>query len=41
MSLLIHAKEAGADGVTTDITPASAGWAYVGFRVVKLRAGQR
>lgn len=31
----------GADGVVLDITPESAGWTYVGFKVVKLEAGQR
>lgn len=40
MSLLVHPHPPGADGVVLDITPKSAGWGHVGFRVVKLAAGQ-
>jgi len=36
MSLLIRAHAAGADGCVVDVTPASAGWRHVGFRVHKL-----
>jgi 5-deoxy-glucuronate isomerase len=41
MTLLVHPKPPDARGVAIDITPESAGWTYVGFRVVKLTAGQR
>ncbi len=37
--LLVRPREPGADGVVTDVTPESAGWRYVGFRVVRLAAG--
>jgi 5-deoxy-glucuronate isomerase len=40
MSLLVHTREPDDDGVALDITPESAGWRYVGFRIVKLAAGQ-
>ena len=40
MSLLVRPQTPDAKGVVTDVTPASAGWTYVGFRVVKLAAGQ-
>ena len=40
MSLLVHSHEPDAEGVVLEITPESAGWDYVGFRVVKLAAGQ-
>ncbi len=40
MTLLVHPHAPGADGVAIEVTPESAGWSYVGFRVVKLRAGQ-
>lgn len=39
MSLLVRAPTADASGVVTDVTPDSAGWTYVGFRVVRLAAG--
>jgi 5-deoxy-glucuronate isomerase len=41
MTLLVHPRAPDASGVTIDITPESAGWTYVGFRVVKLASGQR
>jgi 5-deoxy-glucuronate isomerase len=38
--LLIHpASNAAADGTILDVTPASAGWSYVGFEVVALAPG--
>lgn len=40
MSLLVRNREPDAAGVVHDITPESAGWRYVGFRVLKLTAGQ-
>lgn len=40
MSLLVRPQTPDAKGVVTDVTPASAGWTYVGFRVLKLAAGQ-
>lgn len=40
MSLLVRPHAPAGDGVTIDITPASAGWDYVGFRVLNLKAGQ-
>ncbi len=40
MSLLVHSGAPAADGTVLDVTPESAGWTYVGFRVVKLAAGQ-
>lgn len=40
MSLLVHSDLPTNDGTVLDITPESAGWHYVGFRVVKLKAGQ-
>lgn len=40
MSLLVRPNAPDAKGVVTDITPESAGWTYVGFRVVTLSAGQ-
>ena len=40
MTLLVHPHAPEADGVVIEVTPASAGWTYVGFRVVTLRAGQ-
>lgn len=39
MTLLVHSKREG-DGVLVDVTPDSAGWTYVGFRVARLAAGQ-
>ena len=41
MNLLVHPRTPDADGVAIDITPDSAGWTYVGFRVVKLKPGER
>ena len=40
MSLLVHPHAPDADGVMIDITPESAGWTHVGFRVVRLAAGE-
>jgi len=40
MSLRVRPHPPSADGTVLDITPASAGWDYVGFRVVRLAAGQ-
>lgn len=39
MSLLVHPHPPAGDGTVLDITPESAGWKYVGFRVVRLAAG--
>lgn len=39
MSLLVHPHSPAGDGTVLDITPESAGWKYVGFRVVRLAAG--
>jgi 5-deoxy-glucuronate isomerase len=41
MSLLVRPHAPDAQGVVLDITPQSAGWTYVGFRVLKLSPGQR
>lgn len=41
MSLLVRPHAPSADGTLLDITPTSAGWRYVGFRVVRLAAGTR
>jgi len=41
MSLLVRPHAPDEDGTLLDITPASAGWKYVGFRVVRLAAGAR
>ncbi|APH56911.1 5-deoxyglucuronate isomerase [Granulibacter bethesdensis] len=40
MSLLVHSVAPDGDGVVMDITPQSAGWRYVGFRVIQLTAGK-
>jgi 5-deoxy-glucuronate isomerase len=40
MSLLVRPHAPDPDGTVIDITPQSAGWRYVGFRVVKLAAGE-
>ena len=40
MSLLIHSRTEDSDGVAVDVTPESAGWTYVGFKVVRLRDGR-
>ncbi|WP_375398960.1 5-deoxy-glucuronate isomerase [uncultured Sphingomonas sp.] len=39
--LLVRPHAPDAEGVVVDVTPASAGWTYVGFRVVRLAAGER
>jgi 5-deoxy-glucuronate isomerase len=41
MSLLVRPHAPAPDGTVLDITPESAGWTYVGFRVVKVSAGAR
>ena len=41
MSLLVRPHAPDEDGTLLDITPESAGWQYVGFRVVRLAAGAR
>lgn len=41
MSLLVRPHAPASDGTLLDITPESAGWTYVGFRVVRLAAGAR
>lgn len=40
MTLLVHPHAPDANGVVIEVTPESAGWTYVGFRAVKLQAGQ-
>ena len=40
-SLRVRPHAPAADGTVLEVTPASAGWKHVGFRVVKLAAGQR
>ena len=40
MSLLVHSRAPDADGIVLEVTPESAGWEYVGFRVVKLGLGK-
>lgn len=40
MSLRVRSQKPDASGVVLDITPQSAGWRYVGFRVVRLMPGQ-
>ncbi|UZW54346.1 5-deoxy-glucuronate isomerase [Sphingobium sp. JS3065] len=40
MSLRVRSKTPDASGVVLDITPESAGWNYVGFRVVRLAPGR-
>ena len=40
MTLLVKPHQPDPQGVTLDITPQSAGWRYVGFRVLHLMAGQ-
>jgi len=39
-SLRVRQHAADADGSVLEVTPASAGWKHVGFKVVKLAAGQ-
>ena len=41
MSLLVRPHAPDDDGTLLDITPESAGWKYVGFRIVRLTAGAR
>lgn len=41
MGLRVRPQPPAADGTIIDVTPASAGWEYVGFRVVRLRDGER
>lgn len=41
MSLLVRPHAPDDDGTLLDITPESAGWKYVGFRVVRLAEGAR
>jgi 5-deoxy-glucuronate isomerase len=40
MTLLVKPHEADSEGVTIDVTPQSAGWRYVGFRVLELKDRQ-
>ncbi|WIX31702.1 5-deoxy-glucuronate isomerase [Salinicola sp. JS01] len=40
-SLLVRPQQPDAQGKVLDVTPASAGWEHVGFRVHKLAEGQR
>jgi 5-deoxy-glucuronate isomerase len=40
MTLRVRPHAPGPDGCVLDITPASAGWGHVGFKVCKLAAGQ-
>jgi 5-deoxy-glucuronate isomerase len=39
--LLVRRHAADAEGVVVEVTPRSAGWDHVGFKVVELAAGQR
>lgn len=39
--LLVRPHTADANGTVLEVTPASAGWKHVGFRMVKLQAGQQ
>jgi len=39
--LHIRPRAPGTDGVAIDVTPDSAGWSHVGFRLVRLADGQR
>jgi len=40
MSLLVRPHAPAADGTVLEVTPESAGWRYVGFRVVRLGMGE-
>lgn len=40
-NLLVRPHSPDADGAVLEVTPHSAGWSHVGFKVVKLAAGQR
>ena len=40
-TLHVRQHAPGADGTLIDVTPASAGWSHVGFRLARLAAGQR
>jgi 5-deoxy-glucuronate isomerase len=41
MELRVRPHAPAADGTVIDVTPASAGWSHVGFRLVRLRDGER
>ncbi len=41
MTLRVRPHEPDADGCVLDITPETAGWSHVGFKVIKLEAGQK
>ena len=41
VDLRVRPHAAAADGTVLEVTPASAGWEHVGFKLVKLAAGQR
>lgn len=41
MTLRLRAHEPHAEGVVIDVTPESAGWSHVGFRLVRLAPGAR
>ncbi|MBA2933538.1 5-deoxy-glucuronate isomerase [Sphingomonas sp. CGMCC 1.13654] len=41
MTLLVRSRTPGDDGVSVEVTPESAGWNYVGFRLERLGAGTR
>lgn len=40
MTLLVKPRPPAEDGTVLEVTPESAGWSHVGFKVVKLAAGQ-
>jgi len=40
MTLRVRPHEPAADGSVLEVTPASAGWSHVGFKVVRLQPGQ-
>ena len=40
MNLRVRSSAPAADGTLIDVTPQSAGWAHVGFRVIRLEPGQ-
>jgi 5-deoxy-glucuronate isomerase len=41
VNLRVRPKPRNGEGVVIDITPASAGWTYVGFKVIQLEVGER
>ena len=41
MTLRVRPHKPDADGCVLDITPETAGWSHVGFKVIKLEAGQQ